>query len=145
MKKGFILTKTITIHREPAAVWAALTDPEKVKQYFFGTQLTSDWKIGGPITYTGSWEGTPYEDKGTVLKFEKEKVMQHDYWSSFSGKADAPENYQVITYRLKPKNTGTLLTITQNNIESLEQKKHSADNWGMVIGGMKKMLEEGTI
>lgn len=145
MKKAFVLTKTITIHCEPAAVWAALTDPEKVKQFFFGTQLHTDWKIGGPITYTGVWEGTPYEDKGTVLKFEKEKVMQHDYWSSFSGKADVPENYQVITYRLKPKKTGTLLTITQNNIGTLEQKQHSADNWGMVMGGMKKMLEEGTI
>ena len=43
-------------------VWKALTDPELIKQYFFGTQTETSWKVGTPIYFRGEWDGKPYED-----------------------------------------------------------------------------------
>ena len=143
MSKGFTAKKTITIHAPVAAVWKALTDPAEVKKYFFGTDMHTDWKPGNPVRFTGEWDGKPYEDKGTVLKFEAEKVLQYDYWSSWSGNADEPENYQIVTYRVKAKRAdSTLVTITQSNIKTLENKVHSAQNWGMLMKELKKLVEK---
>ena len=142
MSKGFIAKKTITIHASVEAVWKGLTDPAEVKKYFFGTDQHTSWIPGTAIRFTGEWDGKPYEDKGTVLKYEPGKMLQYDYWSSWSDTADAPENYQVITYRVQPKGERTTLTITQSNISSLEKKIHSAQNWGMVMKGLKDLLEK---
>lgn len=136
-----ILTKSISIRAPKKKVWEALTEPELIKKYFFDTQTETDWKVGSPIYYRGVWEGKMYEDKGTVLTNEFLKRIRYNYWSSFSGKPDVPENYAIITYELEEKKGVTRVTVTQDNIESEEAKKHSESNWGLVMDGMKKMVE----
>ena len=46
--KNHVVKKTITIKAEPAAVWDALTNPEKTKRYFFNCRVISDWKSRQP-------------------------------------------------------------------------------------------------
>ena len=46
-------------------VWEALINPAMIKQYFFGTDVVSDWKVGNSIVWRGTWQGKEYEDKGT--------------------------------------------------------------------------------
>jgi hypothetical protein len=112
-----------------------------VKQYFFGTNLICDWKVGSPILFTGEWEGKPFEDKGTVLEYQHESRLSYDYYSAFSGQPDVPENYQIIIYQVTEKNGVTALIITQSNCRSEEVKTHSEANWKMVMDGMKKLVE----
>ena len=142
MKVG-ITSKVEVVFNAPASrVWKALTDPAEVKQYLFGTNMSvSKWEVGGSISYKGEWEGKQYEDKGKILKYIPEKLLVTSYWSGMSGKPDLPENYQIVSYELTPANGGTKLTITQDNVASEEGKKHSEDNWGMVLKGMKKLIE----
>ncbi len=130
-----------TIHAPTAKVWEGLTLPELVKQYFFGTQLITTWQPGTPIYFRGEWEGKPYEDKGTVLKFVPEKMLQYDYFSSWSDLEDRPENYQNIIYRVKSKGSSTVLTITQRNIDTLEKKVHAVQSWGVLTKELKKLME----
>lgn len=141
MTKEITARVSIQLNAPIATVWKAITDPAEVKKYFFGTDLVTDWTVGQPIYFRGEWEGNPYEDKGTVLQFQPQKMLQYDYYSSFSEKEDIPENYQTITYELEPQNGGTLLKITQTNMGSEEQKQHSEQNWDMVLQEMKKLVE----
>jgi len=67
------------------------------------------------ITFTGVWEGKPYEDKGTILEIIKEKILKYNYWSNFSGEKDESANYSNITYLLKEQNGKTEFTIVQDN------------------------------
>src|SRR4051794_25632853 len=94
------LTTTINIKAPAAKVWNGLTDPELVKQYFFGTNLKSDWKEGSPITFSGEWDGKSYEDKGTILQITPGEYVKYSYWSSMSGTEDKPENYANVSYRV---------------------------------------------
>lgn len=141
MPKTFTATVTIEINAGAAEVWKALTDPAIVKQYFFGTNLVTDWKKGSPIYFRGEWDGKPYEDKGTILDIEPERFVTYNYWSSMSGTPDIPENYATIKYELTRKETKTELSIVQDGIASEEQQKHSEENWRLVMGGMKKLTE----
>jgi uncharacterized protein YndB with AHSA1/START domain len=124
-----------------ATVWHALTDKETIRQYFFGTEATSDWKAGSKLTFTGVWEGKTYEDKGTILESQPGKKLKYSYWSSFSGTEDKPENYANITYQLEEKGDTTYLTIIQDGIANEEAREHSRQNWTMVMDGMKKIVE----
>lgn len=133
---------SIKINADNAAVWKWLTDPELIKQYFFGTQTDTDWKKGSPIYFRGEWEGKKYEDKGTILDIQPGKFIKYNYWSSMSGTPDIPENYSSVTYELSTSGNATILSIIQDGIETEEKKIHSEQNWIAVMGSMKKMIEQ---
>lgn len=142
MENTFTATATTTINAAPSKVWEALTNPEMVKKYLFGTEMNVDsWEVGSKITYKGSWEGKEYEDKGEILEIEPEKILVSTYWSSFSGMADVPENYQKVTYKLEAEGEQTKLTIIQEGSKSEEAAKHSQQNWEAVLGELKKLVE----
>ncbi|MEO6489681.1 MAG: SRPBCC family protein, partial [Ferruginibacter sp.] len=132
---------SIHINAPVSQVWEALTTPEIIKQYFFGTDTITDWKVGNPIRFTGEWEGKKYEDKGTILINDPETQLSFDYWSSMSGTEDIPENYLTITYDLVNTGNGTDLSVTQENIPDQTSKEHSAQNWKKVLEGLKNLLE----
>ena len=141
MAKGLIVKSSVFINADSAAVWDALVNPTKIKEYLFGTNTISDWKVGGRITYQGVWEGKEYKDGGTILQLVPEKIFQSTYWSSMSGTEDRPENYATVTYELFKDGEGTLLTLTQDNCKTEEQQKHLESNWSMVLKGLKKIAE----
>ncbi|MGE5224756.1 MAG: SRPBCC family protein [Omnitrophica WOR_2 bacterium] len=132
---------SILIHAPASEVWEALTNPDLIQQYLFGTRVATDWKAGSPITWRGEWQGKEYEDKGTVLQAVPERLIETTYWSSMGGLPDAPENYKKVTYELKPEDGDTLLTLTQDNNASEEEKNHTEQNWKMVLDGLKKLVE----
>ena len=141
MNKKLIAKATVTINVPPAQVWEALTNPKLIKQYLFGADVISDWKVGSPIIYKGVYEGKAYEDKGKVLKAEPEKALLMTHWSPLSGTPDTPENYHQVSYELEAENGGTHLTITQDNNSSEEEREQNSKFWQMTLGGMKKLLE----
>ena len=134
--------KATTVINAPASkVWEALTQPEQIKQYLFGTQVTTDWRVGSPITYKGEWKGKAYEDKGKVLEVEPRKRLVSTFWSALAGLPDTPENYKTVRYELAPEGDRTKLTITQDNNATQEEATEAEKNWRMVLDGIKKLLE----
>jgi uncharacterized protein YndB with AHSA1/START domain len=142
MTNKLVSKTSITINAPVKKVWQALTDPAMIKEYLFGTTTTSDWKKGSAITYEGEWQGKKYKDKGTIIEIISEKLLHTTYWSSMGGKEDRPENYNNVIYELQPKGEQTIVTISQDNIDTEEQLKHMDQNWGIVLDSMKKLLEK---
>ncbi len=140
---SFTSQATILIDAPGLRVWEALTKPELIKQYLFGTTVTTDWKVGSSIIYTGQWEGKTYQDKGMVKQLETGRLLVTTYWSSMSGLSDIPENYKTVRYELTSEANGTRLTIIQDKNASPDEASHSEQNWKMVLEGIKKLLEEG--
>jgi uncharacterized protein YndB with AHSA1/START domain len=145
MTRGFAAIKRVTIHATRGEVWEALTDPDKVKQYLHGTEMSTDWKEGSPIVWRGEWKGRSYEDKGTVLAVQPERLLRYTHWSPMGGSEDKPENYHTVTYELAGDDGKTTLTLSQDNNASQEEADTMADNnWGPVLNGLKEMVEKPT-
>lgn len=140
MNKLSVLVKQ-EINAPVSKVWQALTDPAQIKQYLFGTNASSDWKKGSPITYSGEWNGKAYTDKGTIIEIIPERLLHTTYFSGMSDKEDKPENYANVIYRVEPHGAGTIVSIEQDNIDNEEGQEHMKQNWGMVLDSMKKLLE----
>ena len=141
MKDALIAETSISVDASPAQVWKALTTPRLLKKYLMGTDVSSDWKEGSTITYSGEYEGKKYHDKGIIKKIETEKVLQSTYWSSMSGKIDKPENYNLVTYKLTKKDDKTLVSLSQDNISTEKEKEHSIENWKLVLIKLKEVVE----
>jgi uncharacterized protein YndB with AHSA1/START domain len=142
MNNKFTAQATTLVNAPASKVWDALTNPSLIKQYLYGTEVTSDWKVGSPITYRGEWEGKSYEDKGEILQIEPDKLLVSTFWSSLAGLPDLPENYKTVRYELFPEADGTKLTITQDNNATQEEADHSTQNWTTVLDKLKELLEK---
>ncbi len=140
MPENFESSYETIIHAPVEKVWEALTVASKVKEYFFGSDLITDWNVGHPIYFRGSWEGQSYEDKGIVKEYISCKKLTYTYLSNWSGKADLPENYLLVSYEVKSVNNGTELSVKQTNYDA-EKVEHSKANWKMVFEGLKKLVE----
>lgn len=141
MQTQFRIQYKATINAPLEKVWGALTNPEILKQYFFGTEMITDWKARNPIIFQGEWQGQKYRDKGEVLEYERNKKLAYSYLSNWSGKEDLPENYLWVCYEVKADGTNTELTIHQSNYDE-EGAKHSEENWASLVAEMRKIIEK---
>lgn len=142
MNRGLIAKASIRINSPYEKVWEALVNPDLVKQYMFGTTVVSDWNEGSPIVWKGEWQGKPYEDKGTILKLEKGRILQYSHFSPLAGKPDLPENYHTVTIELSTDGAQTIVSLSQDNNTTEEAREHSEKNWQMMLEGLKKLLEK---
>jgi uncharacterized protein YndB with AHSA1/START domain len=131
----------IEIDASPAEVWTALTDPEQIKQYMFGSQVETDWKQGSPIVWKGEYEGKKYEDKGEIVEIEPESRLKVTHFSPLSGKEDRPENYHRVLYELEERDGKTRVSLSQDNNPSEDAAEHSRANWEKILAGLKQFVE----
>lgn len=142
MNKSLRVTTSVDLDASIANVWHALTDKDMIKQYFWGTEIKTDWKECSPISFSGTYEGTSYEDKGFILKFKKEAIISYSYWSSFWGTEFNPDELSIITYELTEKGTLTTLRVTQEGFKDTEARNHSLENWKEVLKNIRNLLEK---
>ena len=142
IQQDLIVAKSIEIEANPKEVWEALTDPDIIKEYLYGTETTTDWKPGSKIKFEGDFEGSKYCDKGVVVQNEENKLLSYEYWSGFTGLDDKPENYSLITYTLAAIGKGkTTLTWTQQGFINEEARKQSEDGMDAFLQTFKETVE----
>jgi uncharacterized protein YndB with AHSA1/START domain len=133
---------SVVVNASREKIWEALTKPELVKRYFFGTNLVTDWTVGSALFFRGDWNGKAYEDKGTVLSFDPPKSLSFDYWSAFSGHEDRPDLRQIVRYDLEETDGGIRVSVDQSNVDTQEHADHGAKNWQGVLEALKKLVEQ---
>jgi uncharacterized protein YndB with AHSA1/START domain len=135
-----------TVAASPDEVYEALTDKAKLKQFFFGADVESDFKVGSPVKMKGEFDGKPYEDKGEVKEAVPGERLSFSHWSGSSGQPDTPENYHLVTFALEPAGEATTVTITQANltggVRESDQKNRGQyeKNWSAVLDGLAKTV-----
>lgn len=143
MSENLIAKAKTSIDSSKSKVWQALVTPDAIKQYMFGADVESDWLEGGEITWKGEMKGRKYQDKGVILKIEPEHILRYSHFSPLSGKPDKPENYHVVTINLTGSGDNTNVSLSQDNNADEKARKESEKNWGAMLQGLKKFVEDG--
>jgi uncharacterized protein YndB with AHSA1/START domain len=139
--EDYIAQAETQIEAPASRVWDALTDPDQIARYMFGSRVTTDWQPGSSIVWKGEYEGKPYEDKGEILEVEPERRLRMTHFSPRSGHEDVPENYHTLTYELEARNGSTRVSLTQDGNDTAEAAEHSQANWEKMLSGLKATVE----
>jgi uncharacterized protein YndB with AHSA1/START domain len=143
MNHELIVSQSIEVNADLSKVWKALTSPEIIKDYLFGTETISDWKVGSPIVFQGDYQGQKYRDHGVILENDQHKKLSYTYWSGFSGSEDLPENYACITYLLeKTADQKTKFTWIQKGFANEAGYEHSKNGMGELLINIKAVIEK---
>lgn len=145
MRQDLVVSKSIDINASPEKVWDGLTKPEIIKEYLFGTETITDWKVGSDVIFQGVYGDNnefSYRDKGIVRENILNELLSYSYWSGFSGLEDKPENYSLVTYTLIDKgNDITNFTWTQKGFGTEEGYNHSASGMDEFLKKIKSVIE----
>lgn len=142
MRHDLIVSQSVTINANKQRIWEALTNPEIIKEYLFGTETITDWKPGSEIIFQGEYEGHKYKDKGVILENIPFEKLSYSYWSSFSGLEEHPDNFSVVTYHIQAIDDNTsIFTWTQKGYANEERYNHSLEGMVEFLEDIKKIIE----
>lgn len=142
MNQNLQVSESVVINATLERVWHVLTNPEIIKEYLFGTETVTDWKVGSEVIFQGEYNGHKYRDKGVIKEYILHKRLSYSYWSGFSGLEDKPENYGVVIYDLDAvDDTHTKFTWTQKGFPDEERQKHSQSGMAAFLEQIKGIAE----
>jgi len=135
------IEKQIRISAPAGKVFAALTDPEQIIQYYPILSVTSSQEVSGHILFKGEVDGTPFTDYGIIEILDRPQRFKYRYWSDNHGTVDTPENRMVIDYQLTGDADDTVLTLTHSNLLSADRQAMMAQVWDFLLGCLKNYVE----
>jgi uncharacterized protein YndB with AHSA1/START domain len=125
----------VEIAAAPESVFAAITDPEQVVQWW-GDDATyrvrkweADLRVGGKYRSQGAGkDGQTFEVSGEYLEVNPPRVLAHTWVASYGGQPS------VVRWELKPAGTGTRLRVTHSGFRGDPQSKTMYSNgWPGVL------------
>jgi uncharacterized protein YndB with AHSA1/START domain len=123
-------------------VWLALTMPDLVKQWQYGSDLLTTWEVGAPITFRNEWNGQLFEQKGNVLEFLPESRLKYSLFFPRPDLQDIPEHYFFMTYELTEGEEITSLLVRQEDPRpSLPNESTGGDEGPDVLSVLKELVE----
>jgi uncharacterized protein YndB with AHSA1/START domain len=133
---------SIRIRATPSVVWATLLDASKIARWMGGAHVESTWQPGSAITFTGTLNNRPYQDRGTVLVCEPERELRYNHWSSWSRRVDSEETRTVITLTVTAEDDAeTVLEVQHDNLTSEKTFGHARFFWRNALADVKNISE----
>lgn len=131
------------IRTTPEKLWAALTDTEFMKQYWFGNHCESMWTPGS--SWKNVYPDGRVTDVGEIVEAvpTRRLVIRWQHQDRAELKAEGPS---LCTIEIEPSGTAVKLSIT-HTIERDGSKFIEAvsGGWPKVISNLKSLLETGSI
>ena len=133
---------TITINATKQRLWDALTKPELVKLWQYGSDLATTWQVGSKIEFVTKWEEKEFRQWGSVLDFSPPDKLTYNLFAPGPGLEDKPENYFIMKYVLTESGDKTKLEIIQedNRPNAVQEPPQGDEN--PILQAIKKLAEE---
>ena len=123
-------------------VWLALTVPDLVKRWQYGSDLLTTWEPGTPIIFRNEWNGQTFEQKGTVIEFTPESRLKYSLFFPRPDLQDIPEHYFFMTYELIESGEATSLLFRQEDPRPSAPNESSGGEEGPdVLSHLKELVE----
>ncbi len=132
---GFIARADIDIDASPERVWETIT--RHASEVTFGAQVTSDWRVGSPVTWTGRRHGAEFEDTGEVVDAVAPYRLVLTHVADRLGET-APHR---ITYELSGSGDGTRIELSQDGNPSDGAAGEASARWHEHLEAVKRRAE----
>ncbi len=146
MVNDVIITRSIILQATPEQVWEALTHPRMTKQYYFNSEVHSDWKEGSALRWTGNYDGHEIDVEGKILEIVPGKRIKYSGFDRLAA-GDLSRSGDIhITHEIVPQVGRTKLLTTISNFEGDESRaEYAAQQWDLEIMPKLQTLVETTL
>lgn len=132
------------IRTTPERLWAALTDPETMKKYWFGMHCESQWSAGSPwrLLFTDG----RVADMGEVVEADPPRRLAIRWRNEFKPELKA-EGQSLCVMELEPVDGAVKLTVSH----SIDCQPPSmfiqavSGGWPKILSNLKSLLETGEV
>jgi len=131
------------IRTTPEKLWTALTDPELMKEYWFGMHCESEFRTGSPWRLVSS-SGEVW-DAGEIVEADPPRrlVIRWQHQMRPELKAEGPS---LCTMQLEPAGPAVKLTITHTiEREGSQLIEAVSGGWPKIVSNLKSLLETGAV
>ena len=131
------------IRTTPEQLWSALTDPEFMKQYWFGMHCKSSFTTGSSWQLVG--ENGDVRDAGEIVEAvpPQRLVIRWEHQMRPELKAEGPS---MCTMDLAPTGPAVRLTITHSvEHEGSKLVEAVSGGWPKILSNLKSLLETGSV
>jgi len=133
------VTRTVRIDADRSRVWASITRPELIAQWFGQSATLDRLAVGGTGTFR--WDGYNDDFPVLIVEFDPETVFAYRW-----GRRDEPlrdDNSTVARFTLSDDGDATLLTVVETGFDNLAgDAAHRGSRLEENRGGWDSELDE---
>jgi uncharacterized protein YndB with AHSA1/START domain len=131
------------IRTAPEKLWAALTDAETMRTYWFGMRCASDWRVGSP--WRLEFSDGRIADAGEILESEAPKKLVIKWRNEFRPELKA-EGFSTCTMTIEALQGAAKLTVLHViDVEKSKLVEAVSNGWPQVLSNLKSLLETGEV
>ena len=130
----------IYIKTTPERLWAAITDDETRRRYWFGVGVTSTWKPGSLFRAGHPRVPTAIHEGENLVVDPPRKLVQsfNALWSEDARRAGTSR----VTWEIEAVGDSCRLTVTHDQLPG-DAKPEIYGGWPQILSGLKTLLETG--
>jgi uncharacterized protein YndB with AHSA1/START domain len=131
----------IYIETTPEKLWEALTTSEFSRQYWFGTELRTDWTIGSPFALVMNGTTT---DVGEILEFDAPRRLSYTFRHVLQDELRNAQPTKVV-FTIEQHGKFAKLTLTHEGFAGTGKLLDGiSKGWPAILSSLKSLLETGT-
>jgi uncharacterized protein YndB with AHSA1/START domain len=139
------------VRTTPEKLWAALTDPQTIRKYWFGMNVECDWKPGSP--WRLEFEDGRTADSGEILEADPPKRLVIRWRNEFKPELKAAGftrcTMEIEMAEYYPNYGGKAVKLTITHQAEVEQGgpmiEAVSGGWPKVLSNLKSLLETGRV
>lgn len=132
----------IFIKTTPEQLWEAIVNPQIRAKYNFGAAVSSEWKVGAPLSVDVEKHGV-HLGEGEVLEVDPPRRLVHTMACLWDDDVRA-EGVTRVTWEIEPVGDSCQLTLTHDQMRD-GANSQIYGGWPMILSGLKTWLEAGEL
>jgi uncharacterized protein YndB with AHSA1/START domain len=125
----------------PEKLWAALTQGEFTKTYWYGRRIVSQWIVGSPVEFYDG-DSQHLTDSGVVLACDPPRHLSYTFRNEFDPGARA-SGYSRVSFTLEVHEGMVKLTLIHDELPDEETAAGFREGWSPILSSLKTYLETG--
>ncbi len=131
------------IRTSPDRVWAALTDADVMRKYWFGMHQDAEWTVGSPWRLL--FPDGRVADTGEVVEADRPKRLVLTWRNEWKPEL-AAEGYSRCVFEIEPVDDVTKLTVTHSmEREGAKFIEAVSGGWPRILSNLKSLIETGEV
>lgn len=134
----------------PEKLWAALTQGNFTKIYWYGRRIESTWSVGAQVSFFDR-DTNVLTDGGVVIECDPPRRLVYTFRTEYElrrfglseEEAARHQAYSRVSFTIEPHAGMVKLTLVHDELPDEETARGFREGWAPILSSLKTLLETG--